>query len=128
MTTSKITVQRQGKYERFILHIPAALVSGYGLHGKYLEWSVNDNDHLTVVVHSRPGPGSTAITVNKNASGDHHRVSVPKALAEAIGLRGASVEWGAKGLTVFILTVIRLTITERVTKKKEAKTWKEWKE
>jgi hypothetical protein len=128
MTTSKITVQRQGRYERFILHIPSALVTAYGLHGKFCEWTVGDNDHLTVFIHSRAGPGSTAITVNKNASGDHHRVSVPKALADAIGLRGTSVEWRADSPTVFTLTVIRLTLEGRVTKKKEAKTWKAWKE
>ena len=122
MVTSKITVQRQGKYDRFILHIPSAIVSVYSLQGKYFEWAVGDNDHLTVFIHSRPGAGSTAICVNKNPSGDHHRVSVPKALAETMDLRGASVEWRASTPTVFILTVIRSNIVT-VTKKKEAKTW-----
>lgn len=106
MTTSKITVQRQGRYQRFILHIPSTIVSAYGLHGKFFEWQVGDRTHLTVFVHTRAGQGSTAVCVNRNASGDNHRVSVPKALADTLGLMGTSVDWKAESPTVFTLTVI----------------------
>lgn len=121
MTTSKITVQRQGRYERFVLHIPTMIVSSCGLRGKYIEWSVGDNAHLTIFVHSQPGAGSTAVCANATASGVYHRVSVPKALVDALGLREASVEWRAVGPTVFELTVIRRTLSGMTEKKKEAK-------
>lgn len=106
MTISKITMQRQGKYERFILHIPSTIVSAYGLQGKFFEWQVGDRVHLTVFVHSRPGAGSTAVCVNKNASGINYRVSIPKALVDTLRLKGTSVEWTAETPTVFKLTVI----------------------
>lgn len=107
---SKVTEQRQGKYRRYVIHIPDEVVKTINYNPLYFEWVIGDNDHVELWAHSRNPPGGklTKVTTNRGPSGiSHYRLNIPSNIVGLMEMRGATVEWQMKTTKIYVLTVLR---------------------
>ena len=109
---SKIIEQRQGKYRRYLVHVPDIIVKAAKFSPLYFEWVLADKTTVEVWTHSRkpPLPMTTRVYQVAGKKGRvYYRSTVPTHLVDLMGLRDRSVEWSQKSERVFTLTLVGVT-------------------
>jgi len=111
---TKIVTQRQGKYDRYLLHIPATVIKTSGLSTVFVEWVVGDSNTIELWFHGHEPPTHDSLITKVTAlyptgvkTVIHYRTTVPKDIVNIMKLFNSRLEWALVSPRIYRLTVIR---------------------